>query len=155
MQWFANIYLLYINFSSVGRGLPLSGGKCHQVQNLCIYKATRVYIFSKFEILQVFSACIYCRHRLVWLGAGEFTLKIVSFLCIYLSFKWPQLALYMDQNISSLKKPPKLFSESFMKFSADFVCQFCWRIDCRADERRDTGEILENGRDFWFRINRF
>lgn len=53
----------------------------------------------------------------------------------------------MDQNISSLKKPPKLFSESFMKFSADFVCQFCWRIDYRADERQDTGEILENGRD--------
>lgn len=54
MQWFANIYLLYIDFSSVGRGLPLSGGRCQQVQNLCIYKATRVYIFSKFEILQVF-----------------------------------------------------------------------------------------------------
>lgn len=34
-----------------------------------------------------------------------------------------------------------------MKFSADFVCQFCWRIDYRADERQDTGEILENGRD--------
>lgn len=46
----------------------------------------------------------------------------------------PQLALYMDQNISSLKKPSKLFSESFMKFSADFVCQLCWRIDCRAEE---------------------
>lgn len=145
---------VYINFSSVGRGLPLSGGKCHQVQNLCIYKAKSIYLLKVWNIAGL-SACIYCRHRLIWLGAGEFTLKIVSFLCIYLSFKWPQLALYMDQNISSLKKPPKLFSESFMKFSADFVCQFCWRIDCRADERRDTGEILENGRDFWFRINHF
>lgn len=28
MQWFTNIYLLYINFSTVDtRGLPLSGGR--------------------------------------------------------------------------------------------------------------------------------
>lgn len=122
---------------------------------ICVSIKPQEYISSQIWNIAGLSACIYCRHRLIWLGAGEFTLKIVSFLCIYLSFKWPQLALYMDQNISSLKKPPKLFSESFMKFSVDFVCQFCWRIDCRADERQDTGEILENGRDFWFRINHF
>lgn len=44
--------------------------------------------------------------------------------------------------------PNYLVNHLIMKFGADFVCQFCWRIDCRADERRDTGEILENGRDF-------
>lgn len=105
----------------------------------------------------------YCRSFCIYILQAQINLvrsrRIYSEDCVFPVYIYPlndpQLALYMDQNISSLKKPPKLFSESFMKFSVDFVCQFCWRIDCRADERRDTGEILENGRDFWFRINRF
>lgn len=34
------------------------------------------------------------------------------------------------------EKASQTICESFMKFSADFVCQLYWRIDCRADETR-------------------
>lgn len=121
---------------------------------ICVSLKPQEYISSQ-SLKYCRSFCMYILQAQINLVRSRRIYSGVCLSCVYLSFKWPQLALYMDQNTSSLKKPPKLFSESFMKFSADFVCQFCWRIDCRADERRDTGEILENGRDFWFRINRF
>lgn len=121
---------------------------------ICVSIKPQEYISSQ-RLKYCRSFCMYILQAQINLVRSRRIYSEDCLSCVYLSFKWPQLALYMDQNTSSLKKPPKLLSESFMKFSVDFVCQFCWRIDCRADERRDTGEILENGRDFWFRINHF